>query len=39
MLAQEKSFNEANLSAFRQWGTLKSSIQKLKVLVLGVEDL
>jgi len=39
MLAQEKSFNEANLSAFRQWGTLRSSIQKLKVLVLGVEDL
>jgi len=37
MLAQEKSFNEANLSAFRQWGTLKSSIQKLKVLVIGVE--
>lgn len=39
MLAQERSFNEANLSAFRQWGALKSSIQKLKVLVLGVEDL
>ncbi len=39
MLAQERQFNEANLAAFRQWGDLKSSIQKLKVLVLGVEDL
>lgn len=39
MLAQEREFNNANLAAFRQWGALKSSIQKLKVLVLGVEDL